>query len=95
MTTLQHRQNWHDNKQQYAVNDIVIINKDNTPPMLWPLARVTKIFDGNDNIVRVVQVRTQTGLYIPPVSQVVQLEKEKPESHLPKWKTADDSMDED
>ena len=54
-----------------------------------------KIFDGNDKIVRVVQVRNQTGLYIRPVSRLVPLEKEKPESQLPKWKTADDSMDGD
>ena len=60
LTTLQHRPKWQDNKQQHAVNDIVIIKEDNTPPMLWPLARITKIFDGNDKIVRVVQVRTQT-----------------------------------
>ena len=95
LTTLQHRPKWQDNKQQHAVNDIVIIKEDNTPPMLCPLARITKIFDGNDKIVRVVQVRTQTGLYIRPVSRLVPLEKERPESQLPKWKTADDSMDED
>ena len=95
LTTLQHRPKWQDNKQQHAVNDIVIIKEENTPPMLWPLARITKIFDGNDKIVRVVQVRTQTGLYIRPVSRLVPLEKERPESQLPKWKTADDSMDED
>ena len=95
LTTLQHRPKWQDNKQQHAVNDIVIIKEVNTPPMLWPLARITKIFDGNDKIVRVVQVRTQTGLYIRPVSRLVPLEKERPESQLPKWKTADDSMDED
>ena len=95
LTTLQHRPKWHDNKQQYAVNDIVIINEANTPAMLWPLARITQIFDGNDKIVRVVQVRTQTGLYIRPVSPLVPLEKEKPESQLLKLMTADDSMDDD
>ena len=58
-------------------------------------ARITKFFDGNDKIVRVVKVRTQTGLYIRPVSRLDPLEKENPESQLPKWKTADDSMDED
>ena len=76
LTTLQHRPKWHNNKQQYAFNDIVIIKKDITPPMLWLLARTTKIFDGNDKIVRVVQVRTQTGLYIRSVSRIVPLEKE-------------------
>ena len=95
LTTLQHRPKWQDNKQQYAANDIVVIKEDNTPPMLWPLARITKISDGNDKMVRVVQVRTQAGLYIRAVSRLVPLEKEKQESWLPIWKTADDPMDED
>ena len=60
LTTLPCRPKWHDSKQQYAVNDIVIIKEDNTPPMLCPLARITKIFDGNDKIVQFDQVRTQT-----------------------------------
>ncbi|XP_075250898.1 uncharacterized protein LOC142343097 [Convolutriloba macropyga] len=65
LTTLQHRPKWHDNKQQYAVNNIVFIKEDNTPPMLWPLARITKIFDGNDKIVRVVQRRKTHNLSYP------------------------------
>ena len=109
LTTPQHRQHrpqWHDNKQKHAVNDIVIIKEDNTPAMIWPLVRITKIFDGNDKIVRVVQVKTQTGLYIRPVSRLVTLEKEKPDDSMDvplekedmyHWrrKTADNSMDED
>ena len=42
-TTLQYRPKLQDNKQQYAVNDIVMIKEHNTPPMLWPLARITNI----------------------------------------------------
>ena len=95
LTTLQHRPKWHDNKQQHAVNELVIIKEDNTPAMLWQLARITKLFDGKDKIVRLVQVKTQMGLYIRPVSRLVPMEKEKPESQLPKWKTADESMNED
>ena len=54
-----------------------------------------KFCDGNNKIVKFDQVRTQTGLYIRPVSQIVPLERERPESQLTKWKTADDSMDEE
>ena len=71
LTTLQHRPKWKDNKQHYAVNDVFIIKEDNTPPMLWPLAKITKIFDGNHKIVRIVEVRTQTELYIRPVGRLV------------------------
>ena len=34
--------------------------EDSTPPICWPLARIIQTFDGNDNIVRNVQVKTQT-----------------------------------
>ena len=57
----------------------MIIKEDNTPPMCWPLARIVQTFDGNDNIVRVVQVKTQTGVYIRPVSRLIPLHREEPE----------------
>ena len=63
--------------------------------MQWPLVRITKISDGNDKIVEVGQVRTKTGLCIRSLSRLFPLKKEKPETQLHKWKTADDSMDED
>ena len=44
-----------------------------------PLARIKQTFDGNDNIVRVVQVKTQTGVYIGPVSGLIPLHREEPE----------------
>ena len=60
LTTLQHRPKWHDNEQIFAINDIAIIKEDSTPPMLWPLSGITRVFVGNYKIVRVVQIRTQT-----------------------------------
>ena len=70
---------WRTENVQPAVNDIVIIKEDNTPPICWQLARIIQTFDGNDNIVRVVQVKTQTGVYIRPVSRLVLLHREEPE----------------
>ena len=84
------------------------ITSNSTPPLklLWSRKTtrhqcyghwqiITKFFDGNEKTVRVVLIRTQTGLYVRAVSRLVQLEKEKEESQLPKWKTADDSMEKD
>lgn len=39
-------------------NDIVIIKKDDTPPMRWKLGRIVEIHSGNDGKVRVVSLQT-------------------------------------
>ena len=45
--------------------------------MKWPLARLTKAFDGNDKIVRVVQIQNATGFFIRTVFKLVLLTKEE------------------
>ena len=79
LSSLQQRNKWRTENVQPAVDDIVIINEDNTPPMCWPVARIIQTFDGNDNIIRVVQVKTQTGVFIRPVSRLIPLHREEPE----------------
>ena len=39
-------------------------------PTKWPLARVTEVYPGKDDVVRVVQVKTSTGTYTRPVSKI-------------------------
>ena len=79
LSSLQQRNKWRTENVQPAVDDIVIIKEDNTPPMCWPLARIIQTFNGNDNIIRVVQVKTQTGVYIRPVSRLIPLHRGEPE----------------
>ena len=64
LSSLKQWNKWRREYVQPAVNDFVIIREDNTPPMCRSLARTTQTFDGNDNIVRDVQVKTETGIYI-------------------------------
>ena len=68
-----------DKNVQPALEATVIIKEDNTPPICWPPAHITQTSDGNDNIVHVVQVKTQTGIYIRPVSRLIILHREEPE----------------
>ncbi|XP_075241743.1 uncharacterized protein LOC142336715 [Convolutriloba macropyga] len=79
LSSLQQRNKWRTENVQPAVDHIMIIKEDHTPPMCWPLARIIKTFDGNHNIVRVVQVKAQTGVYIRPVSRLIPLHREEPE----------------
>ena len=48
-------------------------------------------FDGNDHIVKVVQVKT--GVYIQPGSRPDWLQKERQDNRMQKSQVTDDSMD--
>ena len=40
----------------------------------WPLARITKVLPGKDNVVRTVEVRTKNATYTRPVTKLYKLE---------------------
>ncbi|XP_017887382.1 uncharacterized protein LOC108629298 [Ceratina calcarata] len=58
------KKKWHTGQPDVInIDTLVIMKEDNTPPMHWPLARITKIHPGADGIIRVVTVKTTTGEY--------------------------------
>ena len=61
---------WHQRSRNLAVGDVVLIREDGLVPTKWPLARVTEVYPGKDDVVRVVQVKTSTGTYTRPVSKI-------------------------
>ena len=64
LTSLQQKAKWTtSSSQQFAIGDIVIVKVDNIPPLMWLMGRITKVFDGYDNIIRVAQIKTRTGIY--------------------------------
>lgn len=58
---LQNRPKWRDAKPNVQIGSLVILCSDNTAPLHWPMARVTKLFPGKDNFVRTVEVKTPNG----------------------------------
>ena len=52
------------------MGDLVTIHEDNLVPGKWPLARVQRIHQGQDGVVRVVTVKTSSGVYKRPVRKV-------------------------
>ena len=52
---------------------IVILQQDNLIPSKWPLARVIKIHAGKDDLVRVVTVKMNSGIYKRPISKIAML----------------------
>ena len=53
--------------------DIVLMKEDNVTPTQWPLGRVTQVYRGDDNYVRVVNLKTVRGEFKRPVNKVVLL----------------------
>ena len=70
LVSLRKSHKWHQRSRNLAVGDVVLIQEDSLVPTKWPLARVTEVYPGKDNVVRVVQVKTSAGTYTRPVSKI-------------------------
>ncbi|CAI6350178.1 unnamed protein product [Macrosiphum euphorbiae] len=60
LQNLQTRKKWQRPDRNLAVDDLVII-KEPTPPLTWSTARVVKLYPGEDNVVRVADVKLANG----------------------------------
>lgn len=66
----QARIKWNTVDQPIKVGQMVILQEDNLPPLCWSLARIEEVHAGDDNIIRVVTVRTPKGLYKRPITKL-------------------------
>ncbi|XP_051171916.1 uncharacterized protein LOC127288483 [Leptopilina boulardi] len=68
------RSKWQLQKSEnIKIGTMVILKEDNLPPLSWTLGRITKVHPGSDGIVRVVTVKTKTGVYDRSVKLVAPL----------------------
>ncbi|XP_025262223.1 uncharacterized protein LOC112637218 [Camponotus floridanus] len=61
LTSLQGRIKWTREQINLSINDIVIIQDNNAPPLKWRLGRVIELHKGTDDKVRVVTLQTAKG----------------------------------
>ena len=71
------RKKWQNTKENVTEGDIVILKDEQTPPTVWPLARVSKVHTGKDNNVRVVSVETNNKEYIRPITKIIPVVKKQ------------------
>ncbi|XP_008486119.1 uncharacterized protein LOC103522804 [Diaphorina citri] len=66
----------HSRKPEHRikVGDIVLIGDDNVKRTDWPIARIVALVRGNDNHVRVVKLKTRSGILTRPIQRVYPLE---------------------
>lgn len=53
---------WQDNSTPLKEGTMVLLKDDVHPPLKWPLGRIVHLHPGTDNVVRVVSIRTATGI---------------------------------
>ena len=73
LATLRRFAKWNRPSRNLCEGDIVILQEDGLVPTKWPLARVVKVYQGKDGLVRVVSVKTQSGIYRRPVNKIAPL----------------------
>lgn len=73
LNTLTQRYKWQCKRENVKLGELVLIKEDDVPPTKWRLGRVCELFPGDDKLVRVVAVKTQTGTMKRAVSRIVRL----------------------
>ncbi|XP_048005788.1 uncharacterized protein LOC125241373 [Leguminivora glycinivorella] len=61
------RSKWKQQQENLKINDIVIIHEPNLPSGKWAMGRVVQLHPGNDGLVRVVTLRTKSGIIKRPI----------------------------
>lgn len=70
---LQHRPKWCKASNNLQLNQLVLVQSEDRPPLNWPLARVVELLTGKDGNVRAARVRTVDGVYIRPITKLAPL----------------------
>ncbi|GBL75284.1 hypothetical protein AVEN_194507-1 [Araneus ventricosus] len=67
---LQQRKKWVVNNENLKIGDMVLIREENLPPCKWLMGRVIALYPGQDNKVRVVDVKTSKGIYKRSINKI-------------------------
>ncbi|GFW19293.1 integrase catalytic domain-containing protein [Trichonephila clavipes] len=70
---LQTRAKWSLQNPNLMENQLVLLKDPNTKPLDWPMGRILEVFPGSDGLVRVVNVKTSTGILKRAITKVVPL----------------------
>lgn len=73
LAELQRRTKWTSGEKNLQPGSLVLLKEDNLPPLQWAIGRITDVYPGSDNIVRVVGVQTAGGTFKRPARNVCPL----------------------
>ncbi|XP_062534495.1 uncharacterized protein LOC134203622 [Armigeres subalbatus] len=70
LSDLHNRTKWTRLRDNIAVGTMVLLMDERLPPLKWNLGRVTEVFRGSDDNIRVVDVQTSSGVYRRAISKI-------------------------
>jgi hypothetical protein len=70
LNNMQQKTKWYIEKKNLKVGDMVILVEDKVPTAKWPLGRIVELIYGDDGKVRVVNVKTKTGVFKRAIAKV-------------------------
>ena len=78
LNELQQRKKWTKEQDNIKVNDLVLIKEENLPCTQWLLGRVITVREGKDKKVRVVTIKTKSGIKERAITKLVVLPIDEP-----------------
>ncbi|XP_055622236.1 uncharacterized protein LOC129765826 [Toxorhynchites rutilus septentrionalis] len=73
ISQLHQRTKWRDSFPNVRIGQLVLLKKDNCPPLQWPLGRIVETVNGKDGRVRVVVIKTISGTYKRAITEIAVL----------------------
>ncbi|XP_071036405.1 uncharacterized protein [Parasteatoda tepidariorum] len=73
LSQLQTRSKWTCQQENLKVDQLVLLKDPSKTAMQWNLARIVKTYPGEDNLVRVVDVKTARGTFRRAISNILPL----------------------
>ncbi|KMQ82217.1 hypothetical protein RF55_23766 [Lasius niger] len=73
LSNLQSRTKWRTEKPNFEKGQLVLLKNEALPVLKWKLARIVNVHVSKDNMVRVVTVQSDTGIYKRPITQIAPL----------------------
>lgn len=70
---LQQRTKWRKNCADIKIGSLVIVKNENSPPLHWQFGRVVDVYTGSGDVVRVVKIKTVSGVFKRPITKICPL----------------------
>lgn len=74
VSQLQVRTKWQSHNVNFKAGDLVLVETENSPRGVWPLALITEVKRGRDGLVRSVTLKTKDNHLVRPITKLVLLE---------------------
>ncbi|XP_065074715.1 uncharacterized protein LOC135698599 [Ochlerotatus camptorhynchus] len=78
LSGLHPRTKWTQQRDNIDVGTLVLLKENNLPPLKWKYGRITRVYRGEDNNIRVAVVRTADGEYTRSISKICVLPIRQP-----------------